>query len=203
MTIDNTVKTDTGVEIYENDIALYLDQYIQERGIKDMSKETQNKWNACLLYIYKCVFKGNRDKLRYPNNKDTYNSELINDICDVYIDLCFEYDKEVSIMGFSKLTGIDTDTINTWGTGECRFGSLSTVIYKKLVANNEESLSNMLISGGRNPMKILPALNRRHNWNMGQPRGVDGAIQHRTPEQIAADYTLQIGQKDTQIEADS
>ena len=203
MTIDNTVKTDTGVEVYENDIALYLDQYIQERGIQNMSKEPQSKWNACLLYIYKHVFKGNRGNLLYPHSRDTYNSELINDICDIYIDLCYEYDKEVSIMGFSKLTGIDTDTVNTWGRGECRLGSLSTVIYKKLVANNEESLSNMLISGGRNPMKILPALNRRHNWNMGQPRGVDGAIQHRTPEQIAADYALQIEQKDTKIKADS
>ena len=78
MTIDNTVKTDTGVEVYENDIALYLDQYIQERGIQNMSKEPQSKWNACLLYIYKHVFKGNRNNLLYPHSRDTYNSELIN-----------------------------------------------------------------------------------------------------------------------------
>lgn len=197
MTVDNTVKAENGVDVYENDIALYLDQYMDERGISDMAKENQNKWNACLLYIYKYVFKGNRDKLMYKSNRDTYNSELINDICDIYIELCFEYDKEVSINGFSKLTGIDTDTINTWGTGECRLGSSSSVIYKKLIRNNEESLSGMLISGSRNPMKILPALNRRHNWNMGQPRGVDGALQHKSQEQIAADYGVQIEQKQT------
>lgn len=195
MTVSNTVKTDNGIEVYENDIALYLDQYIQERGIQDMSKETQNKWNACLLYINKYVFKNDRDKLYYPDNRDTYNSELINDICDIYINLCYEYDKEVSILGFSKLTGINPDTVYSWGAGEVRLGSSSSEIYKKLNLENEESLSGKLISGGLNPMKILPALNRRHNWNMGQPRGVDGAIQHRTPEQIAADYPVLIEQK--------
>lgn len=183
---NNAIKTETGIEVYENDIVLYLDQYIQDREIKDMAKEPQSKWNACLSYINKHVFKHNRERLLYPDNRDTYNSELINDICDVYIDLCFEYDKEVSIIGFSRLTGIDTDTLHSWGNKEYRSSSSSPDIYKKLVANNEESLSNMLISGSRNPMKVLPALNRRHNWNMGQPRGVDGTIIHRTPEEIEA-----------------
>lgn len=191
----NTVKAENGTEIYESEITLYLDQYIQERGIEDMTKETQNKWNAALMYIYKYLFKDDKNKLKAPD-RDTYNDKLINDICDIYVNLCFEYDKEVSINGFSFLTGIHRDTIYSWGANETRLGSSCSDVYKKLVANNEESLSGMLISGGRNPMKILPALNRRHNWNMGQPRGVDGAIQHRTPEQIAADYSVQIGQKE-------
>lgn len=191
----NTVKAENGTEIYESEITLYLDQYIQERGIGDMTKETQNKWNAALMYIYKYLFKDDKDKLKAPD-RDTYNDKLINDICDIYVNLCFEYDKEVSINGFSFLTGIHRDTIYSWGANETRLGSSCSDVYKKLVANNEESLSGMLISGGRNPMKILPALNRRHNWNMGQPRGVDGATQHRTPEQIAADYPVQIEQKE-------
>lgn len=186
--MSNAVIVD-GIEVYENDITRYLDQYIAEKRIPDMRKEPQSRWNACLLYIYKYVFKDNRDKLMYKNNRDTYNDKLINNICDIYIDLCYEYDKEVSIMGFSKLTGINPDTVYSWGNEEYRLGSSSPEIYKKLNLENEESLSGMLISGGRNPMKILPALNRRHNWNMGQPRGVDGAIKHRTADQIAADYT--------------
>ncbi|MED9903882.1 MAG: hypothetical protein UFG06_06835 [Lachnospiraceae bacterium] len=36
----NTMKTADGIEIYENGIAQYLDQYIQERQIEDMYKET-------------------------------------------------------------------------------------------------------------------------------------------------------------------
>lgn len=183
----NTVKTDTGIEVYENKISEYLDQYIEEKSIEDMSKEPQSKWNAALIYIYKAVFKGNREQLRDQNSKDNYNDKLVNDICDTYIELCYEYDKEVSINGFCFLTGINTDTVYTWGSGEYRSGSACPDVYKKLIKNNEESLSDKLISGGLNPMKVLPALNRRHNWNMpGTNR--QGGEQTQSIEQIQAKY---------------
>ena len=179
---DNTVRAEHGIEIYENKISEYLDQYILEKNIEDMSKEPQSKWNAALIYIYKAVFKNNRERLKGPD-KDTYNDKLINDICDIYIELCYEYDKEVSINGFCFLTGINTDTVYTWGSGERRSGSSCSDVYKKLVKNNEESLSDKLISGGLNPMKVLPALNRRHNWNMpGTNR--QGGEQTQSIEQI-------------------
>lgn len=185
---DNTVKVEQGVEVYENKISEYLDQYILEKNIEDMSKEPQSKWNAALIYIYKAVFKNNREKLKGPD-KDTYNDKLINDICDIYIELCYEYDKEVSINGFCFLTGINTDTVYTWGSGERRSSSSCSDVYKKLVKNNEESLSDKLISGGLNPMKVLPALNRRHNWNMpGTNR--QGGEQTQSIEQIRERYSL-------------
>ena len=185
---DNTVRVEHGIEIYENKISEYLDQYILEKNIEDMSKEPQSKWNAALIYIYKAVFKNNRERLKGPD-KDTYNDKLINDICDIYIELCYEYDKEVSINGFCFLTGINTDTVYTWGSGERRSGSSCSDVYKKLVKNNEESLSDKLISGGLNPMKVLPALNRRHNWNMpGTNR--QGGEQTQSIEQIRERYSL-------------
>ena len=185
---DNAVRVEHGIEIYENKISEYLDQYILEKNIEDMSKEPQSKWNAALIYIYKAVFKNNRERLKGPD-KDTYNDKLINDICDIYIELCYEYDKEVSINGFCFLTGINTDTVYTWGSGERRSGSSCSDVYKKLVKNNEESLSDKLISGGLNPMKVLPALNRRHNWNMpGTNR--QGGEQTQSIEQIRERYSL-------------
>lgn len=185
---DNTVRAEHGIEIYENKISEYLDQYILEKNIEDMSKEPQSKWNAALIYIYKAVFKNNRERLKGPD-KDTYNDKLINDICDIYIELCYEHDKEVSINGFCFLTGINTDTVYTWGSGERRSGSSCSDVYKKLIKNNEESLSDKLISGGLNPMKVLPALNRRHNWNMpGTNR--QGGEQTQSIEQIRERYSL-------------
>lgn len=200
------------IEVYESQIELYLDQYITERKIKNMNKETQGRWNAALLYIKKHVFQ-NKDDLMSEVNHSMYDEYKINRICDIYINLCYEYDKEISINGFSFLTGINRDTVYSWGKEECRstvyydsdgnrignisiwkynhpgeeyteeLGSSCSGIYKKLIENNEESLSNKLISGGLNPMKILPALNRRHNWNMpGSNR--EGGEKRRTIEQI-------------------
>lgn len=199
---DNTVKIENDIEVYEDKISEYLDQYIHEKDIEDMAREPQSKWNAALIYIYKAVFKNDRERLRDPKNKDNYNDKLINDICDIYIELCYEYDKEVSINGFCFLTGINTDTVYTWGHGEYRLGSSCPDVYKKLVKNNEESLSDKLISGGLNPMKVLPALNRRHNWNMpGANR--QGGEQTQSIEEIQERYKGVIQQEDAKLELPS
>lgn len=207
----NTTKTANGMEIYENGIAEYLDEYIQERQIEDMHKEPQSRWNAALLYINKYLFKPNRDILKAdnystgnlvynnPSNNNAYDIAKINIICDIYIGLCYEYDKEISIMGFSKLTGITQDTLYAWGGNPDRLGSLGAEIYKKLTAEREESLSNMLISGKRNPVGLLGALNRHYGWNMGQPRGQQEQ-KTQSIEQIQQRYGLPDVQDKPQIE---
>ena len=74
------------------------------------------------------------------------------------------YNKEISIMGFSKLTKIDTDTINSWGNNENKLSSKSSVIYKKLSQEREESLSNKLADGKQNPVGVIAILNRQYGW---------------------------------------
>lgn len=200
----NTVKTEEGIEVFENDIYLYLQEYIDTHNIEDMHREPQSRWNAALLYINKNYFKLHQDLLKSGNystgnlvynnasNNNAYDLEIINNICDIYIDLCYEYDKEISILGFSKLTGINQDTFYDWGNQSSRPGSLGCEIYKKLSREREESLSNMLISGKRNPVGLLGALNRHYGWNMGQPRGVTGE-QKQSIEQIQERYRLEQG----------
>ena len=157
-----------------------------------------------MLYINKNYFKLHQDLLKSGNycdgnlkhgnssNNNAYDLEVINNICDIYIDLCYEYDKEISILGFSKLTGINQDTFYDWGNSSSRPGSLGCEIYKKLSREREESLSNMLISGKRNPVGLLGALNRHYGWNMGQPRGQTGE-QKQSIEQIQERYRLEQG----------
>ena len=130
------------VEVFENDIQLYLSMFCEENGSEDMKKESQSVWNGALRYIRRHVF-NNKDLLKEPNNiyninnsitsnYNMYNYELVNNICDIYIDLCFINDKEVSILGFSNLTGIDNETINIWGNNDNKLSSLSFVSSAKL-----------------------------------------------------------------------
>lgn len=180
---NNTIKAYDGTEIYETDIQLYLDQYITDHEIEDMHREPQSRWNAALLYINKYLFKPNRDilkadnymtgNLKYNNssNQNAYDADKVNRVCDIYINLCYEYDKEISILGFSKLTGINPDTFYDWGSESSRPGSSCCEIYKKLSQEREESLSNKLVTGKQNPVGLLGVLNRHYGWNMGQPRG--------------------------------
>lgn len=195
--MSNTVKTESGIEVYENGITEYLDQYIAERKIEDMHKEPQSRWNAALLYINKYLFKVHPELLTAPHTvSNSYDLNAVNDVCNIYINLCYEYDKEVSILGFCKLTGIAQDTVYQWGAESSRPGTSASEIYKKLSQEREESLSNMLISGKRNPVGLLGALNRHYGWNMGQPRGSNSEPK-QSIEQIQQRYITENREEST------
>ena len=166
--------TENTIEIFENDIQMYLTMFCEEQGIEDMKKESQSVWNSCLMYIQRNVF-CNRDLLKQSNNiynsnsimdsnYNMYNYDLLYDILEYYVYICNMYNKEISIMGFSKLTKIDTDTINSWGNNENKLSSKSSVIYKKLSQEREESLSNKLADGKQNPVGVIAILNRQYGW---------------------------------------
>lgn len=162
------------IEVFENDIQMYLSMFCEENGIDDMKKESQSVWNGALRYIRRHVF-NNKDVLKSKDNINIYNNNIpstfnaynydtVDSICDIYIDLCFINDKEVSIIGFSNLTGIDNETINVWGNNDNKLSSLSFGIYKKLSQFREESLSNKLVTGNKNPVGVIAVLNRQYGW---------------------------------------
>ena len=169
--------TENTIEIFENDIQMYLTMFCEENGIEDMKKESQAVWNSCLRYIYKHVF-NNTDSLKQsvniyninnpiPSTYNSYDYDMVLKVLDIYIfDMCMRYDKEVSIIGFSTLTGIDESIIHDWGNNDRKLSSLSSQIYKKLSQFREESLSNKLVTGKQNPVGILGVLNRHYQWNM-------------------------------------
>lgn len=172
--------TDQGnqVDVFENDIALYLDMFCEEHKIVDMTKEPQSRWNAALMYINKHVF-GDKRVLKRNNNisKDNtncimdsnfymYDYDKIERILYIYYYLCAVYDKECSIIGFSLLTGINRDTIQDWGAGERKLSTKGFDVVQKLRLFREESLSNKLATGNKNPVGILAILNRHFAWNL-------------------------------------
>ena len=75
-----------------------------------------------------------------------------------------KYDKEVSILGFSILSGINDATIMEWRNNKSSTRSFE--IYKKLIQFREESLSNKLATANKNPVGVLAILNRHYQWNL-------------------------------------
>lgn len=162
------------IEIFENDIQLYLSMFCEEQGIKDMTKESQSRWSACLTYIQRHVF-NNKDLLKQSNNiynlnsimdsnYNMYNYDLLYNILEYYIYLCNMYNKEISSMGYSKLIGISNEIISIWGNDNNKLSSKGFEIYKKLNQEREESLSNKLADGRQNPVGVIAILNRQYGW---------------------------------------
>lgn len=165
-------------EVFQNDIELYLSQFCEEHNIEDMTKEPQSRWNAALMYINKYVF-SDKSILKLSNNINKNNTSCIMDsnfymydldkleyILYIYYYLCSVYDKECSIMGYSLLTGINYDTLMDWGADERKLSTKGFDIVQKLRIFREESLSNKLATGNKNPVGILAILNRHFAWNL-------------------------------------
>ena len=197
--------------IYDNEIDFYLHQFQEVNKIDNLKTESQSVWNGCMMYIRRHVFPDNsklKQKENYtetasqiPSTFNAYNYELVNSIVDYYIYLCTIYDKEISVIGFSNLTGIDNDTIYSWNNNSIsniynnnnRVSSLSMVIYKKLIIGREESLSNKLATGNKNPVGILAILNRHYQWNL------PGVSKEQSKQVLSASELPQLGGKSLAI----
>lgn len=161
-------------KIYDNDIEMLIDQFKIENDIDDIKTMHPNIWNAVLIYVCNNTFK--RDKSLLKDKNGYYNAERVNELCDLYIYLCFKYSKIPSITGFSFLSGIETSTIYEWnpdsnstwraGEGEKILSDAHYNVFKKLANNREEGLQNNLISGKINPVGTLAVLNHFYDWNM-------------------------------------
>lgn len=187
-------------EFFETNIDMYLRLYCERRNIEDMRKESQSIWNAALMFIRREVF---RDREAFRNKNliadtncimnstcNTYNYDLIDRVCDHYIYLCMEYEKEISVLGFSNLTGIPDGTIYDWGYNPRELSRKGSEIHKKLLKYNEESLENKLVSTKANAIGLIAILNRRHGW--ASPYTADSNRQ-RT-QALTADQLPQLGQ---------
>ena len=172
------------IEVFENDIEVYLSEFCETQGIEDMKKESQAVWNAALMYIRRHVFNdksilksstplqgynNNNYDNKYSNlnnsNCNSYNIDTVSSICDYYIYICNLYNKGVTISGFSKLTGITEETIYEWGRDERKLSSSSSYVYKKLSKEYENSAEAKLW-GNKNPVAVMAILNKRFGWNM-------------------------------------
>ena len=168
--------TESTIEVFENDIDLYLHQFQEEQGIEDMRTVGQSVWNGALRYIYSHVFKPNpsvlKSKVNYyidyniiPINFNMYDYELLAELSDYYIyNMCMVNNIEVSILGFNTLTGIDESIIYDWGNDSNKLSTSAPKIYKKLSQMREESLSNKLVDGKQNPVGVIACLNRQFGW---------------------------------------
>lgn len=199
--MSNTVRTENGIEVYEHDIKYYAEEYISQLPEKENSiNNNPSLFTGMVKYIYKHLFKpGKRDKVKYNANTvlDTGDIELLNNIWEVYTELCYKYNKRPTILNFSLLIGIDNRTIDTWRRGEFRAGedgasSAHSQTVKKWLAECESSLVDGATE--KNSVGCIFALKANYGYTE-TPQRVE-IVNGQQPEQIAADIAARhrIGQ---------
>lgn len=205
--------TETTIEIFENDIEMYLRMFQEEQEIEDLRTVPQTIWNACLMYIQRHVFsdRGNlkqknniyTDSTITPTNCNSYDYELLNSICDYYIYITALYDKECSIYGFSKLVNIPYTLIQEWGNNykdSNRLSSSSSDIYKKLTNEREQSLVAKLVSM-KHPTAMAIILNKEYGYNLpgvSKEQAGKGALTAAELPKLGANKPLELTENGTQ-----
>ena len=166
MSAVETQEVNNTVDVFKSDIDMYINLWMEERNIEDLCKISQNRWYNCCKYIYEHVFKVNPKYLKDDNNiNNAYDTDKVNEVLDIYIDLCNDYEKVVNIVGFTFFTGIHRDTLNGWVNG-VQLASSGSDICKKIDEMREESLVGLQVSGKGNPMNYMPSLNKYCGFNM-------------------------------------
>lgn len=176
------------LDIYRDDLELYLDEFCTAHGVADPYDMRPQQWTAALLYIHRHTYGVDNSAIR-PRGVASYGYDLdaVHALLDRYIYLCMEHNQRISITGFSCLSGIDNNTLHNWGSSNtrafdyysldgkklqsCDIGLLNPGdyvkkptsracdIYKKLVKFEGQSLEDSLTDRKKNPMHTLPLFN--------------------------------------------
>lgn len=161
------------VVIYDNDIDEAIHEACIKFKIENLKMEGQRPWKAVLQYVGKKVFPDKnilKSKVLYkynnnniPTTNNSYNHELINNLCDYYIMLSDKYNKLISTVAFGYFINIPKDTIDEWKNTE--LNSLTFRIWKKLQENREDCLKDKNYDSN-NVVGAISIGNTEFGWNM-------------------------------------
>ena len=116
---DNTVKSEVGIEVYQNEICRLVDEYIDTELDGD-SESVADNFVSMIFYI--------ADNIQKPSNDDI---ELLDNIFSIYVRLCAKYKVLPTLEVFSFLTGIHRTTFTDWANGLYRVSSAHGITVKK------------------------------------------------------------------------
>lgn len=183
------------VEIYENDFEIAIAEACQKFEIENLVKEGQTRWKAVMHYVGKRVFpdtKVLKDKRTVwlegnsiPTNNNRYDYNIINILCDYYINLSRQYNKLISSVAFAEFININVGVIDQWR--ETESSTPTYQIWKKLQDDREDSLKDKAVDSG-NVMGVFQVGRREYQWDMPGVREDAKKIAAQTPEEIAAKY---------------
>lgn len=180
---DNTELAYNGTEVYTNAMQYYSDEYITTLNKPD-DIYTSNVFTGLIKYI--------RRNIKF--NKDIYESiDVLNDIWEMYTELVYKYMQKPTIEEFSLLIGIHRDTIYSWMNGETRksdyserLGTSRSDTIKKWQDECRLGRYKSAASGNVGGIFLCKAVDGMVET---APIPVANQEQHRTAEQIAADYS--------------
>lgn len=109
---DTSTKAGNGVEVFEDDIYIYAQEYIDSLpDASALSVPNSNCFTGMIKYINRHM---GFTKAMYAD------INILNNIWDIYTDLVYKYMQKPTIEEYALLIGVHRDTLYSWLKGECR-----------------------------------------------------------------------------------
>lgn len=109
----NTERAENGTEVYANRILELADEYIASLdNPDDIRGNNKGIFTGMIKYIYANYFRF------HPVNYNDIKS--IDNIFNIYTSLCYKYNKRPTILNFSIMIDVSTETINSWKNSNTR-----------------------------------------------------------------------------------
>lgn len=193
MGAENVILVKDNIQVYESDIQVLCDEYIESLPNQDMIYKTA-VYNGLLEFLYKRLIK-NIIKSDKDITTHSYDYQILDNIFyGIYIPLCSRYDKTPTILQFtSTLCHIDNGNITDIKNGVYRSNGskvnpVNTQTVTKWFNTCESALYGRAIEC--NSIGAIFGLKAAHGWRDNQTITIEqaAALPHETPEQIAAKY---------------
>lgn len=146
-----------------------------------LTQLTNIQFNSVLLFLRRQLL--GDGLLMYDNQRKDYNILLAFNFYNLYIELCSQYDKVVSVLGYGYLTSIEDSTIESWRKLNID-NDINLIDIKKAlldIYNNPSiSISNyysFINIGGMSQKEILNAIKK---WiSKSLPKNRENALKDR------------------------
>ena len=178
---NNTVVTDQGIEVYENDIYRLVDQYINTvLQVSPEDYDTQKEYKAVIADSFVDMIFYIADRIPKPG---TENIELLDSIFNIYVRICTKYNVLPTLEIFSFLVGIERRTFTKWSNGQYRASTSHGDTVKKWFDICKNCTVNRLNNQpGTNANLIFVA---KAAYGMAETAPVQAVQQQGIPQQTA------------------
>ena len=190
--MDNSIIAYNGIEIYQSDIDVLCDEYINSLPVPEMVYKTA-VFNGLLDYIYKHLLK-NIIKSDNGKTNNSYDYELLDKIFfELYLPVVYKYNKTPTVLQFCCLCHIANSNLSDIRKGVYRSNgskanTQNTQTVQKWFDICESALYNRAIED--NSIGAIFGLKAAYNWRDTQTITLEtpSTIPHETAEQIAAKH---------------
>lgn len=137
--------------------------------------------------------------LKCNDNLNKYDINKLNIIYNIYIDLCFEYDKMISINAFSGFIGLDVYCANDYMNDQYFSAELKRWMSEKIknIEQKDAERIQARATDSHQPILNIAYANFRHGWN-----GTIKANEIKTTVKTLADIRGNLSLTDVQNETD-